>query len=84
MYDVPGRVNNLYKDPQVPYELEAEPETVDPGYPPQCEFTRATGAGTAQYCEAFGAPPQLASAPRDTTWIWSLICVGLLILVARS
>lgn len=83
MYDVPGRVNNLYKDPQVPYELEEEQDTVPPGYPPQCEFTRATGRGTIDYCNAIGPPPKLESA-HDSQWIMSLLVVFVIIALVSS
>lgn len=83
MYDIPGRVNNLYKEPQTLWEPEEEIE-VSPGYPPQCEFTRATGQGTAEYCEAMGPPPQLASQNDDRTWLWGFICVVLLLVAFHS
>ena len=84
MYDVPGRVNNLYKDPQVPYEIDHEPEDeVGPGYPPQCEFTRATGRGTLDYCNALGPPPKLESS-QDKQWIVSLLVALVLISVFAS
>lgn len=83
MYDVPGRVNNLYKDPQVPYILEPEPDVVEQGYPPQCEFTRASGRGTVDYCNTLGPPQPLASQPK-TPWISGFICVLALLLILRS
>ena len=83
MYDVPGRVNNLYKEPVTRWEPEEEIE-VSPGYPPQCEFTRATGRGTAEYCEAMGPPPQIASQNDDRTWLWGFICVVVLLAVFHS
>lgn len=83
MYDVPGRVNNLYKDPVVPYPIEAEPDEAISEYPPACEFTRATGRGTAEYCKSFGQPPPL-TPPSQNPWIVGLICVVVFLLVVRS
>lgn len=78
MYDLPGRVNNLYKEPQFNPEIQPE-EPAEYDYPPACEMTRATGNGTLAYCNSIKRP--YYEREEHVRYIWIAIFVILFMIL---